>query len=168
MNRNRWTALVLAIALLSAIALSAFDRSLDAQDKKSATGKQPVADGANIPFSGKVLLIQKKNDSSPAVIHSPQIDMGLFGFVLENAAIKEAGGIRFLTGHGIERVNGEPAEPRVSLPLEAIGAILEFDSVEAFRQFEEQQTEQMRNNNIELMVPAAPLDPDTRADSPDA
>jgi len=172
MNRNRWTTLVLSTALLSAVGLSAFDRALDAQDKKAAPDKQPVTAAANNPFAGKVLLVQKKDDSSPLVIRSQQVEMGISGFVLDNASFKEVGGMRMLTGQGIERVNGEPAGPRVSLPLEAIGAILEFDSVEAFKQFEEQQAEQMQNDAIDMMpvlrgmpVPIAPAAP---VDSPDA
>ena len=159
--------LALSTVLLSAVALSAFDRALDAQDKKAPAEKQAVTAVANNPFAGKVLLVQKKNDDSPAVVHSQQIEMGIVGFLLNNASIKEVGGIRMLTGHGIERVNGEPAGPRVSLPMDAIGAILEFDTVEAYKQFEEQQTEQMHNNAIEMMLPT-PVGPAAPAESPDA
>jgi hypothetical protein len=152
MDRNRWTTLVASTVLLAAVALSAFNRPLDAQDKKAAPDKKPVTTSADNPFADKVLLIQKRNDLSPAVIRSQQVEMGVIGFVLEKTSIKEVGGIRMLTGHGIERVDGKPVGARVSLPLAEIGAILEFDSVEAYGQFEEQQ-KKMMSNSMNLMLP---------------
>ena len=170
MNRNRWMTLVLAIAFLSAVALTAFNTSLDAQDKKASPDKKPAVAVQNNPFAGKVLLIQKKDDQSPSVIRSPSFDMGIQGYVLENAAITEVAGIRFLTGHGIERVDDKPAGPRIRVALEIIGAILEFDNVDAFKEFEEQQSERM-HSAIEMQpgmpVPFDPAMPEPEA-APDA
>jgi hypothetical protein len=158
MSRNRWTMIAISTALLSVVGLAAFIKSLAAQEKKPAADKKPAA-AVNNAFAGKVLLVQRKNDSSPAVIRSMNIDMGVFGYVLENAAVTEIAGVRMLTGHGIERENGEPAGPRVYIPLDGIGAILEFASVEAYTQFEEQQSERMHGNALQMMMPAAvPVD----------
>jgi hypothetical protein len=170
MNRNRWTTLVLATALFSVISFSVFDKSLDAQDKKAATDKKPAGSGASNPFSGKVLLIQKKYDTSPPVIQLQRNPTDFGGFIIEDALVTELAGIRFLTGHGIERADGEPAGPRISIPLDTIGTILEFDNAEAYKRYEEQLLEKMHDafdNTMEMILPA-PIGPQAPADSPDA
>lgn len=163
MKRIRWMTLGLGTALLLAVALPALNNSLDAQDKKDAPIKKPVQADANNPFAGKVLLIQKKLDQSPSIIHSVNDLTGLTGYVIENPSVIEVAGIRCLTGEGIERIDGKPAGPRISVPMESIGAILEFDDVDAFKKFEEQQTEKMMIG-IDGNVPAVfempqPVDP---------
>ncbi|HEY3968383.1 MAG TPA: hypothetical protein VGM05_27710 [Planctomycetaceae bacterium] len=168
MNRNRWTTLGLGTALLVAVALSAFNKSLDAQDKqdkKAAAEKNPARAEANNPFAGKVLLIQKKFDNSPAIVDFPNVLMEFAGFVIENASVTEVAGIHFLSGYGIERVDGKPVGPRISMPLESVGAILEFDNADAYKQFEEQQAERIQNMRdlgqpvpIEILPPAAAPD----------
>ena len=157
MNRNRWMIVVLAVAGLSALTLSVFDRSLGAQDKKAPAEKKPAAALANGPFAGKVLVIQKRYDQSPQVINSPHVEMGLQGFVLTEATVTDIAGIRFLAGYGIERVDEKPAGPRAMLPLDTIGVILEFESLDAYKEFEEQQMEKIRAQGVaeemELMLP---------------
>jgi hypothetical protein len=154
MSRIRWTMIAVSMALLSVVGLVVFNRSLDAQEKKPAADKKPAPAAANNAFAGKVLLVQRRNDSSPSVIRSMNIDMGVFGYVLENASVTDVAGVRMLTGHGIERDDGKPAGPRVCIPVDGIGAILEFENVDAFIQFEEQQSERIRGNAIQMMMPA--------------
>jgi hypothetical protein len=157
--------LVLAIALLSAVALPAFHRSLDAQDKKASADKKPATTAANNPFAGKVLLIQKKFDSSPSALHSMHVPIELPGFLIDNASVTEVAGLRCLTGHGIERVDGKPVGPRVTLPLDTIGAILEFDNAQAFKDFEERETQWMRPA-LEINTPAADPGPPAEPSRP--
>jgi hypothetical protein len=157
MNLNRWIIVVLAIAGLSALSVSVFDRTVGAQDKKAPGAKKPAAGPDNGPFSGKVLLVQKKYDQSPQVINSLQAELGMQGFVLTEATITNIAGIRFLAGFGIERVDEKPVGPRVLLPVDDVGAILEFESLEVFKEYEEQQMEKIRAQGVaeemELLLP---------------
>ncbi len=169
MNRNRWTTLWLGTALLVAVALTAFNKSLDAQDKqdkKAAGDKNPARPEGNNPFAGKVLLISEKVRHVAGCHRFPECHDGeLAGFVIENATVTEMAGIRFLSGYGIERVDGKPAGPRINMPLESVGVILEFDNADAYKQFEEQQVERMQNSGafgqpvpLEMAPPAAAPD----------
>jgi hypothetical protein len=174
MNRFRWTLFAVTTAGLACLAVTAFDRSLDAQDKKPVPDKKPAAAAADPQFAGKVLLVQKKMDQSPQVFDVQQFQMGLQGFLLEDAAVVEIAGTRFLAGHGIERVDGKPAGPRVMLAMENIGAILVFPSVEAFKAYEEEQTEKIQTRmqgmmgGINIMAaPAAAVPVDAPEERPD-
>jgi hypothetical protein len=165
MNRNRWI-ILLGIILLSAVGLPALHKSLEAQDKKAPPDKKPANGAADNLFAGKVLIIQKKNDTSPPVIQAQRMPEDFGGMVIENASVTDVAGIRCLTGHGIERANGEPAGPRISMPLDTIGTIFEFDSIEAYKEFEEQLLEKMQNDGI-MGVPA-PFGPQVPVDPPEA
>lgn len=118
MKRNRWMTIGFGIGLLVVIATIAGHRSLDAQDKK------PPVDGKN-PFAGKIVMVYEQNDPSKAGV----------GFVLKEAVFVEIRGVQFLTGKCVEERGDALAGLNASIPLGNIGSIVEFDNIEAYKQF---------------------------------
>ena len=174
MRHLHWNKAWHSLALLAVAALFYVDRSTDAQEKKPSggAGKPAAPANPNQPFAGKVLLVQKKQDASPTMSF-PGMFTGLSGYVLENAELVEIGGSRWLAGHGIERVDDKAIGPRTLIRFDEVATILEFDKVEDYKEFEEQQLEKMRqNNNFFEMAPAMPLGPpnvlEEPAERPDA
>jgi len=106
------------IGSLIVIAALVMHRSLDAQDKK------PRADGGN-PFAGKIVMVYEQDDPSKAGV----------GFVLKEVAFIEIRGRQFLTGKCVEERGDALAGLAASIPLDNIGSIVEFENVEAYKQF---------------------------------
>lgn len=118
MKRNQWMTLGAGIGLLIVIAALAAHRPLDAQEKK------PRGDGVN-PFAGKIVMVYEQDDPSKAGV----------GFVLKDVAFVEIRGMQFLTGKCVEERGDALAGLNASIPLGNIGSIIEFDNVEAYKQF---------------------------------
>jgi hypothetical protein len=118
MNFNRWMTLGLGTGLLLIGVVCATHTSLDAQDKK------PRADGEN-PFAGKIIMVYERNDPSKAGV----------GFVFKNASFSDLRGSHFLVGKCIEERGDVMAGLAASIPLDNVGSIVEFDSVDAYKQF---------------------------------
>jgi hypothetical protein len=118
MKLNQWMTLGLGIGLLVVIVAFATHRPLDAQDKK------PRADGGN-PFAGKIVMVYEQDDPSKAGV----------GFVLKEVAFVEIRGRQFLTGKCVEERGDALAGLNASIPLDNIGSIVEFENVDAYKQF---------------------------------
>jgi hypothetical protein len=118
MKSKRLMTLGLGIGLMIACVTFATRPSLDAQDKK------PRADGGN-PFAGKIVMVYEQNDPSKAGV----------GFVLKEATFIEIRGVQFLTGKCVEERGDALAGLNASIPLDNIGSIVEFENVEAYKQF---------------------------------
>jgi hypothetical protein len=106
------------IGLLIVIVALATHRPIDAQDKK------PPAAGGN-PFAGKIVMIYEQDDPSKAGV----------GFVLKDSNFVEIRGRQFLTGKCVEERGDALAGLMASIPLDNIGSIVEFENVEAYKQF---------------------------------
>jgi hypothetical protein len=118
MKRNQWMTLGAGIGFLIVVVALATHRSVDGQDKK------PRADGGN-PFAGKIVMIYEQDDPSKAGV----------GFVLQDATFIEIRGRQFLTGKCVEERGDALAGLAASIPLDNIGSIVEFENVEAYKQF---------------------------------
>ncbi|MBS0263687.1 MAG: hypothetical protein JSS02_17220 [Planctomycetes bacterium] len=163
MRGPRWMIAGLLLFVAVGVVWSALENPSTAQEKaaaekKTPAEKKPVAN-APAPFVGKILLVQKKSDNSPQFIQTQMFMSGFAGWVLENPSLFELGGVRFLAGQGIEKLNDKPLPARILIPLEQVGTVLEFDDMDAFKAYEESQTEKMRqmpagiNFNMALPVP---------------
>jgi hypothetical protein len=115
---NRWKTLALGIGLFAVVATLVLHKSMDGQEKK------PRADGGN-PFAGKIVMVYEQDDPSKAGV----------GFVLKDANFIEIRGKQFLTGKCVEERGDALAGLAASIPLDNIGSIVEFENVEAYKQF---------------------------------
>jgi len=142
MNWNRWTALTSGVGLTLIAALLALNTRLDAQDKnhdKKEDKKSARAD-AEAPFAGKVLMIYEKGDASAIL-------------VLENVSLTEIKGVRFLVGKCVERHGDSLGGLKASLPFDNVGAVIEFDTLEAYAEFEARETEKMNSLDANGILP---------------
>jgi hypothetical protein len=171
MFTNRWKMICLAIVGATLAVWSLPDQPLDAQDKKPATDSKPAAAPNPLqPFAGKIVLVQKKHDTSPQIISSVNVFSGFGGYVMDNPSLVQIGGVHWLAGYGIERVDNQPVGPRILLAFAEISTILEFNNVDDYKAYEEQQIEKLRHSEMfEMAVPAVPLGmPIPAEDGPDA
>jgi hypothetical protein len=106
------------IGLVAVVATLTLHKSIDGQEKK------PRADGGN-PFAGRIVMVYEQGDPSKAGV----------GFVFKDATFVEIRGVQFLTGKCVEERGDALAGLAASIPLDNIGSIVEFENVEAYKQF---------------------------------
>ncbi|HLJ12361.1 MAG TPA: hypothetical protein VKU82_14295 [Planctomycetaceae bacterium] len=138
MKMNRWSTLVLGIGLLLALVVVAVQNSLDAQDK-------PAPAEPENPFADKIVMIYERNDPSRSA-----------GFVLEQAAITEVKGFRFLVGKCIDRRDDSMAGLKARIPLDSIGSIIEFENLKAYEEYEAKFPDDVEAMPLPLGVPFPP------------
>lgn len=132
----------LAVLLLAAAAAqgaeqpkTAAERGRDAASSAPARASdrenkdKPAAErsGKN-PFAGKVLIVDRTNNfgqSSPVI--------------LEECEVVEIGRVQLLVGRVLKEQNQPFAGLKMSVPFDAIGYIVEFDSPEAYEEYKEEQ-----------------------------
>ncbi len=118
MRLKHWLTLSLGVGLLWIGGMAAMQSSLDAQEKRL------LADKDN-PFVGKIVMVYERNDPSKAGV----------GFVLKNATFADIKGLRFIVGKCVDERKDALAGYQTSIPLDNIGSIVEFDNIEAYKQF---------------------------------
>jgi hypothetical protein len=143
MKWNRWTALTSGIGLALLVAVLALSTRIDAQDKKAPDrndDKKPARGEADSPFAGKILMIYEKGDASPIL-------------VMETVSFTEIKGVRFLTGKCVDREGDAMGGLKACLAFDNVGAVIEFETLEAYKEYEAKESEKMNAIDASGILP---------------
>jgi hypothetical protein len=142
MKWNRWTALTSGVGLTLIAALLALNTRLGAQEKNGdkKDEKKPARGEPDVPFAGKTLMIYEKGDASPIL-------------VVENVSFTEIKGVRFLTGRCVERDGDSMGGLKASLPFDNVGAVIEFDTLDAYKEYEAKESEKINSLDANGIIP---------------